>query len=84
MKSMKTLIISAAVCGAMALPISGTAKPTGENIQNLDRSQLAAFIVVRNVLCAAATSQGKGDKSRARACGTLVAYMKANGIPEGQ
>ncbi len=81
MKSMKTLMISAAVCGAMALPISGTAQPTGQNIQNLNHSQLAAFIVVRNVLCAGATSQEKGDKSRARACGTIAAYMKENGIP---
>ncbi|MBV52832.1 MAG: hypothetical protein CL816_02055 [Coxiellaceae bacterium] len=60
MKSMKTLIISAAVCGAMALPLSGAAAPSGENLPGVaENPQVAILVIAKALHC---SDKGKGGK----------------------
>ena len=72
MKSMKTLIISAAVCGAMALPISGTAQPTG------DHKVAAAFSTVKSIVCVERDS--KKYQKDPQLCTAIGKYAAKNGI----
>ncbi len=68
MKSMKTLMISAAVCGAMALPMSGVA----------DNKEAVAFSYVKSTVCAE-----RGSKKYAKdpqLCAAIGKYTAKNGI----
>ena len=70
MKSMKTLIISAAVCGAMALPLSGAAAPTPAPGQG-------------NVVTALQTLYDKlgcGGPDASTYCGAVLEIAKESGI----
>ena len=73
MKSMKTLMISAAVCGAMALPMSGVAQPTG------DHEVSAAFLLVQNIVCGKTKASDQFPRDK-KTCTPIGKYMKANGI----
>ena len=85
MKSMKTLMISAVVCGAMALPLSGVATPDFDRAKDLglSKGQIAKILTVRAIVCAKAKSVGKGDKMQAQLCDYLSSYYKTYGqMPE--
>ena len=82
MKSMKTLMISAVVCGAMALPLSGVATPDGDRAKELGltKKQIAAAHIIRDYTCMKRTSAGKTLLSAREEAATCTLMGKLLGI----
>ncbi len=74
MESIKTLMISAAVCVAMALPVSGLAQVIIQDAK--------AFIVVKGIVCGITNNTNLPEDEST--CMDIKKYMYVNGIASEQ
>mgnify|MGYP001184507661 CR=1 FL=1 len=80
MKSMKTLIISAAVCGAMALPMSGVANKQRPIYKAKAVAAVTALLMVQSIVCV--KTKNNGDLPRDDKMCTLIGKYINEKVPK--